>query len=522
MRASGVLLPVSALPSKYGIGSFSKEAFEFVDQLKEAGQRYWQILPLGPTGYGDSPYQSFSTYAGNPYYIDLETLTEEGLLTREECDACDFGDNDQYIDYEKIYYERFDILRKAFERFVPEEDFEKFTEENSWWLEDYSLYMAVKNSLKGISWIEWEEDLKQRKPEVLEEKRKELAEEIQFVRFQQYEFSKQWKKLKDYANESGIRIIGDIPIYVAFDSADTWANPQLFQFDEECTPLAVAGCPPDAFSATGQLWGNPLYRWDYHKETGFKWWIQRLRYCFKLYDVVRVDHFRGFDEYYAIPYGDKTAEFGKWQKGPGIELFEAVKKELGETDIIAEDLGYLTESVLKLVRDTGYPGMKVLQFAFDSREESDYLPHNYGHNCVVYTGTHDNNTILGWIDEMAPEDKALAVKYMNNAHTPKEELPWDFIRLALASVADLAVIPIQDYLCLGGEARINKPSTLGNNWKWRLLSGQITEELTEKMYDMTKLYGRLPEERKAEEKAKEEEKEIKEETKEEEKENTGA
>ena len=462
MRASGVLLPVSALPSKYGIGSFSKEAFEFVDQLKEAGQRYWQILPLGPTGYGDSPYQSFSTYAGNPYYIDLETLTEEGLLTREECDACDFGDNDQYIDYEKIYYERFDILRKAFERFVPEEDFEKFTEENSWWLEDYSLYMAVKNSLKGISWIEWEEDLKQRKPEVLEEKRKELAEEIQFVRFQQYEFSKQRKKL------------------------------------------------------------NPLYRWDYHKETGFKWWIQRLRYCFKLYDVVRVDHFRGFDEYYAIPYGDKTAEFGKWQKGPGIELFEAVKKELGETDIIAEDLGYLTESVLKLVRDTGYPGMKVLQFAFDSREESDYLPHNYGHNCVVYTGTHDNNTILGWIDEMAPEDKALAVKYMNNAHTPKEELPWDFIRLALASVADLAVIPIQDYLCLGGEARINKPSTLGNNWKWRLLSGQITEELTEKMYDMTKLYGRLPEERKAEEKAKEEEKEIKEETKEEEKENTGA
>lgn len=538
MRASGVLLPVSALPSRYGIGSFSKEAFEFVDQLRAAGQKYWQILPLGPTGYGDSPYQSFSTYAGNPYYIDLETLIQEGLLTEKECEAADFGDNEQYVDYEKIYYARFEILRKAFDRFVPDKAFEEFKEENAWWLEDYSLYMAIKNSLKGISWIEWEDDLKQRKPEVLEEKREALAEEIQFVRFQQYEFSRQWKKLKDYANENGIRIIGDIPIYVAFDSADTWANPQLFQFDEECTPLAVAGCPPDAFSATGQLWGNPLYRWDYHKETGFQWWIQRLRYCFQLYDVVRVDHFRGFDEYYAIPYGDDTAEFGKWQKGPGIELFEAVKKELGEVDIIAEDLGYLTESVLKLVRDTGYPGMKVLQFAFDSREESDYLPHNYGHNCVVYTGTHDNNTILGWIDEMAPEDKELAVKYMNNAHTPKKELPWDFIRLALASVADLAVIPVQDYLCLGGEARVNKPSTLGNNWKWRLLPGQITEELTEKIYDMTKLYGRLPAERKEEkeeEEAREAEdkesredikedikKETKEEAKEEQNENAGA
>lgn len=491
MRESGVLLPVASLPSDYGIGCFSKEAYEFVDQLKAGGQKNWQILPLGPTGYGDSPYQSFSTFAGNPYFIDLETLIKEGLLTREECDACDFGDNAEFIDYEKIYFSRFKILRKAFERFVPDEEFETFAEENKAWLEDYALYMAIKNSLGGISWSQWPAELKRRVPEAMEEKKKELEEEIQFIRFQQYEFTKQWTRLKKYANDQGIRIIGDIPIYVAFDSADAWANPQLFQFDEECTPIAVAGCPPDAFTATGQLWGNPLYDWEYHEKTGFAWWIQRLEYCYKLYDVVRVDHFRGFDEYYAIPYGDKTAENGKWRKGPGLELFKAVKKAMGEMSIIAEDLGYLTDSVRQLVKDTGYPGMKVLQFAFDSREESDYLPHNYEHNCVVYTGTHDNNTILGWLDEMAPEDRLLAERYLDNRYTRKEDMPWDFIRLAMASVADLAITPIQEFLCLGGEARINRPSTLGTNWKWRLLKGQITHEVTGKMYDMTKLYGRL-------------------------------
>ena len=462
-----------------------------MDQLKAGGQKNWQILPLGPTGYGDSPYQSFSTFAGNPYFIDLETLIKEGLLTREECDACDFGDNAEFIDYEKIYFSRFKILRKAFERFVPDEEFETFAEENKAWLEDYALYMAIKNSLGGISWSQWPAELKRRVPEAMEEKKKELEEEIQFIRFQQYEFTKQWTRLKKYANDQGIRIIGDIPIYVAFDSADAWANPQLFQFDEECTPIAVAGCPPDAFAATGQLWGNPLYDWEYHEKTGFAWWIQRLEYCYKLYDVVRVDHFRGFDEYYAIPYGDKTAENGKWRKGPGLELFKAVKKAMGEMSIIAEDLGYLTDSVRQLVKDTGYPGMKVLQFAFDSREESDYLPHNYEHNCVVYTGTHDNNTILGWLDEMAPEDRLLAERYLDNRYTRKEDMPWDFIRLAMASVADLAITPIQEFLCLGGEARINRPSTLGTNWKWRLLKGQITHEVTGKMYDMTKLYGRL-------------------------------
>ena len=359
------------------------------------------------------------------------------------------------------------------------------------WLEDYSLYMAIKNSLGGIAWSEWEAPLKTRQEAALEEKRVELKEQMDFICFQQYEFAKQWEKLKQYANEKDIQIIGDIPIYVAFDSADAWANPELFQFDENSTPLAVAGCPPDAFAATGQLWGNPLYRWDYHAQTGYVWWISRLRHCFTLYDVVRVDHFRGFDEYYAIPYGDKTAENGVWKKGPGIDLFHTVKKELGDANIIAEDLGYLTESVMKLVEDTGYPGMKVLQFAFDSREESNYLPHNYPHNCVVYTGTHDNNTVRGWLDDMCEEDNALAEDYMNNADTPKDERPWEFIRLALGSVADLAVIPLQDYLCLGTEARINLPSTLGNNWKWRLVPGQVTDEMLEKMCHLNKLFGRL-------------------------------
>ena len=297
--------------------------------------------------------------------------------------------------------------------------------------------------------------------------------------------------LVEYEDKGGDIIIGDIPIYVAFDSADAWAHPELFQLDEHGRPSAVAGCPPDGFSATGQLWGNPLYRWDYHAQTGYVWWISRLRHCFTLYDVVRVDHFRGFDEYYAIPYGDKTAENGVWKKGPGIDLFHTVKKELGDVNIIAEDLGYLTESVMKLVEDTGYPGMKVLQFAFDSREESNYLPHNYPHNCVVYTGTHDNNTVRGWLDDMCEEDNALAEDYMNNADTPKDERPWEFIRLALGSVADLAVIPLQDYLCLGTEARINLPSTLGNNWKWRLVPGQVTDEMLEKMCHLNKLFGRL-------------------------------
>ncbi len=492
MRESGILLPISSLPSKYGIGCFSKEGFEFIDFLKESGQKNWQILPLGPTGYGDSPYQSFSTFAGNPYYIDLESLVEDGLLTEEECEGADFGDCEAYVDYEKIYFSRFAVLRKAFERFdVNEPDFGKFVREQSYWLEDYCLYMAIKDSMNGAAWIQWDAPLRDREETALWDIREKLAQEISFYRFQQYMFYEQWNRVHAYAKENDVKIIGDIPIYVAFDSADTWANPQLFQFTEENLPVAVAGCPPDAFSATGQLWGNPLYKWDYHKETSYAWWQKRMAHCLEMYDVVRVDHFRGFDEYYSIPYGDETAEFGHWEKGPGLDLFETLKRNLGEVSIIAEDLGFLTDSVIQLVKDTGYPGMKILQFAFDSREESDYLPHNYNSNCVVYTGTHDNDTIVGWYESMNEADKDFAIRYMNNAHTPKEEIAWDFIRMAQSSVAALCVIPMQDYLGLGKEARINTPSTLGNNWKWRLKKGQITDELASDIRKMTKLYGRI-------------------------------
>lgn len=493
MRTCGVLLPITSLPSRCGIGCFSREAYEFVDKLKAAGQKNWQILPLGPTGYGDSPYQSFSTFAGNPYYIDLEQLIQDGLLTEEECEACDFGDNDRYIDYEKIYFGRFPILRKAFERFEPDEEFSRFCEENAYWLEDYSLYMAVKDANEGKSWIEWEEGIRNREPEAMKKAKEELKDDIAFYRFQQYEFMKQWTALKTYANDQGIRIIGDIPIYVAFDGADTWANPEMFQFTEENLPSAVAGCPPDAFSATGQLWGNPLYKWEYHKKQGYEWWMRRVKYCFELYDIIRIDHFRGFDAYYSIPYGDKTAENGHWEEGPGYDLFRTMKEKLGDLPIIAEDLGFLTDSVMQLLKDTGYPGMKVLQFAFDSRDESDYQPHLYTNNCVVYTGTHDNDTVLGWDKAISDGDRKYAREYMRNEGSEGEQLAWDFICTALRSVADMAIIPIQDYLALGSEARINTPSTLGDNWKWRMLPGEFTDELAERMRRAAKLYGRIRE-----------------------------
>lgn len=491
MRRCGVLMPVSSLPSRFGIGGFSKEAYAFVDFLAAAGQTLWQILPLGPTGYGDSPYQSFSTFAGSPYYISLDSLIEEGLLTEQECEEADYGTDPGRVEYEKIYNTRFKLLRKAFDRsnIAQNREYADFVEENRQWLKDYAMYMAIKDSLGGISWIEWDEDIRLRRPQAMAEYEKKLADEIAFYSYQQYLFATQWAALKEYANEKGISIIGDIPIYVAFDSADTWANPELFQLDEENVPTAVAGCPPDAFSATGQLWGNPLYKWEYHEETGFAWWMRRLAYCFRIYDIVRIDHFRGFDAYWAIPYGDETAEFGEWREGPGYKFFAHMKKTLGNRAVIAEDLGFLTPSVRGLVKKTGYPGMKILQFAFDSREENDYLPHNYPTNCVVYTGTHDNDTVLGWIKAMKRKDLAYARKYLGI--TRNAEMCKSLIRAALASVADTAVIPMQDYLELGGEARMNTPSTLGGNWEWRMEKDACTEELGAHMLDLAQLYGRI-------------------------------
>lgn len=500
MRKSGVLLPISSLPSNYGIGGFSKEAYDFVDFLKEAGQKIWQILPLGPTGYGDSPYQAFSTFAGNPYYIDLETLVEEGLLTKEECDTPDVGGSAEYVDYEKIYLTRLPLLKKAYERAFAEkqygenESYLEFKKKNAFWLEDYALYMAVKDARGGMSFTLWEEDVRLRREPALEKCRQEYAKEIEFYMFLQFLFAEQWKKLKAYANEQGIEIVGDIPIYVSADSADVWANPRLFQLDEDGIPLAVAGCPPDAFSATGQLWGNPLYDWDYHKETGYEWWMQRISYCYQLYDILRIDHFRGFDEYWSIPYGDPTAENGKWVKGPGYDIFDTMKRKLGDRAVIAEDLGFLTNTVLELVERTGYPGMKVLQFAFDSREDSDYLPHNYTKNSVVYTGTHDNDTTLNWYEQRGEEDREMTNEYLDVAKEEAQKNPslivWKMIRAALGSVSDTAIIPMQDYLVKGGEARINMPSTLGNNWKWRMTKEACTTQLAEKMKELSVLYGR--------------------------------
>ena len=492
MRRNGMLLPIASLPSPYGIGGFSKEAYEFIDLLEETGQKLWQILPLGPTSYGDSPYQSFSTFAGNPYFIDLDTLAEKGWLTKEACEASDYGDNESYIDYGRIYNSRFVLLKQAFlnSDILSDEKFTEFCKANQHWLPDYALYMALKNQNDGKSWIEWEEEIRLRKPEAVEYYKKELEEECNFYEFLQYEFHEQWTKVKEYAHKKGIQIVGDVPIYVAFDSADTWANPELFQLDEKNLPLGVAGCPPDAFSATGQLWGNPLYNWAYHKKTGYDWWLKRIAYCFDLYDIVRIDHFRGFDEYYSIPYGDETAVNGHWEKGPGMDLFNTVKEKLGELDIIAEDLGFLTESVFQLLKDSGYPGMKVLQFAFDPSEDSDYLTYKYQRNCVVYTGTHDNDTTAGWFEKLSDGDKEVVLRYMNSFYTPKEEQHWDLIALAMRSTADTCIIPVQDFLGLGSEARINMPSTLGDNWKWRMTKGAFSEELKEKIRRMTKLYGR--------------------------------
>lgn len=494
-RESGILLSVASLPSRYGIGCFSKEAYEFVDQLKAAGQSYWQILPLGPTSYGDSPYQSFSTFAGNPYYISLENLIDEGLLTREECEAADLGDDAGLVDYEKLYENRFPLLRKAYERSGAGNDreFLRFKAENAWWLDDYALYMAVKARFDQAAWTQWAKDIRLRWQNALDYYRRELYFDIEFHQYLQYLFMSQWNRLKAYANSRGIRIVGDIPIYVALDSADAWASPELFQLNENNAPQAVAGCPPDGFSATGQLWGNPLYRWDYHRQTGYGWWIKRLSYCYRLYDVVRIDHFRGFDQYFSIPAGAENAVGGHWEQGPGIELFRRVKEALGDKEIIAEDLGYVTDSVRRLVAETGYPGMKVLEFAFDSRDSgcaSDYLPHNYPENCVAYTGTHDNETIAGWFESIKPEEQKLARDYLCDHYTPVEELHLPFISLVMRSQARMCIIPLQDYLGLGNDCRINTPSTVGENWRWRLVPGQMSEAVTEEIGMVTRRYGR--------------------------------
>ena len=496
MRTAGILLPISSLPGAYGIGGFSKNAYKFVDFLKAAHQKYWQILPIGPTGYGDSPYQTFSTFAGNPYFISLEALIEEGLLTKAECAPLNRRVNPEEIDYGRLYKERFKVLYKAFEKssFEKEKEYRAFEKTNKDWLDDYALFMALKNANKGVSFIKWESNLRFRKAAALKSAQKKYARETLFQKFLQYKFYTQWFALKAYANENGIEIIGDIPIYVSPDSSDLWAHPELFQLDKNGDLKAVAGCPPDGFSADGQLWGNPLYDWKQHKKTGYKWWFRRMEKCCELYDVVRIDHFRGFDQYYSIPYGDKTAKNGHWEDGPGIELFNTIKEKQGKAHIIAEDLGLLTPSVRRLVKKTGFPNMKVLEFAFDSRDEnggSEYLPHNYYTNCVVYTGTHDNETLAGWIKSIKPAERRMLFRYLDLHTRDKKTIVYRIIRLAYESVADYCVIPMQDYLCLDNCARINFPSTLGGNWVWRMKADALTKELAQEIRALTDMYGRF-------------------------------
>jgi len=483
-------MPIFSLPSKYGIGTFGAEAYRFVDFLEKAGQSYWQILPLNPTNYGDSPYQSFSSFAGNPYFIDLELLIEEGLLTKEDADTFEFGEDSSRVDYGLLYRNRLPLLKKAANRFVPTEDYTRFCTENAFWLEEYALFMTLKEKEGGRAWQEWKPSFRNRNKSVLTKAVKQYAETLSFYRFVQYQFSRQWRALKRYANQKGIQIIGDLPIYVALDSADTWAEPTQFLL-EDGVPSLVAGCPPDTFSADGQKWGNPLYDWDKMKVDSYRWWKRRIRYAFSLYDVLRIDHFRGFESFYAVPFEAPNARNGKWIKGPGMALFSALQAEFSSPmPIIAEDLGFLTESVKKLLDDTGFPGMKVLQFAFSSNEDSGYLPHNYPKNCVVYTGTHDNDTVLGWMNSAPDTDIRHALDYIHPSQS--EGFNWSMIRLGMMSVADTAIFMMPDLLALGSEGRINTPSTLGNNWNWRIDGTCINDWLAHIMYDCTALYGRLP------------------------------
>lgn len=490
-RSSGILLPISALPSPYGIGTLGKAAYDFVDFLAKAEQRWWQLLPVGATSYGDSPYQSFSAFAGNPYFVDLDLLRQEGLLEQAEIDAADWGSDPVSVDYGKIYENRFSLLEKAMQRGweKEKENIIRFSEENKDWLPDYALYMALKRHFGMKAWTEWEdEEIRLRKEEALERYRTALAEDIRLFTYMQFLFFRQWDALRTYAKEKGIGIIGDMPIYVAMDSADVWAEPKFFQLDEKNVPYEVSGVPPDAFSADGQLWGNPLYDWDAMQADGYGWWIRRIGGAKKLYDVIRIDHFRGLESYWAVPYGDTDAKGGRWVKGPGMKLVSVLKNWFPEVSFIAEDLGFLTPEVHQLLQDSGFPGMKVLEFAFDSREPSNYLPHTYPSHCVCYIGTHDNETVMAWKEAAAPEDIAMAVKYLGL--NDEEGFHWGVIRGGMSSVAELFVTQMQDFLGLGAEARMNTPSTLGTNWKWRLAEGQITEELTSKIAEMTRLYGR--------------------------------
>ncbi|MBR0447734.1 MAG: 4-alpha-glucanotransferase [Clostridia bacterium] len=490
-RSSGILMGIFSLPSPYGIGTLGAAARDFVDFLAASGQTWWQMLPVGPTSYGDSPYQSPSTFAGNPYFIDLDMLVEDGLLMQEEIDALSWGDDPACVDYGLLYQNRYVLLQKATDRGWKRDQKEvaAFVKDNENWLPDYALFMALKRHFDMVCWLDWaDEDIRLRKPAAMAKYRKMLDKDVCLFTYIQYLFYKQWNALRDYAHEKGIGIIGDLPIYVALDSVDVWASPESFQLDEKGFPTEVSGVPPDYFSADGQLWGNPLYDYEAMAKDGYAWWIRRVAGATKLYDVIRIDHFRGFAAYWSVPYGEETARNGKWVQGPGMSLVGVLRDWFADTRFIAEDLGYPSPDVVQLLSDSGFPGMKVLEFAFDSKDSSDYLPHAYIPNCVCYGGTHDNETLTGWIAEVVPADRDKAIAYLGL--NEEEGYTWGLIRGGMSSVANLFVTQMQDYLELDNTARMNTPGLPEGNWQWRMMPDAITEALTEKLAAVTKLYDR--------------------------------
>lgn len=520
MRESGILFPIFSLPSKFGIGSFSREAYDFVDFLEKSGQGFWQILPIGPTGFGDSPYQPFSAFAGNPYFISLEKLIDDGLLNWDDVNAYQYGEDETKVDYGAIYESRHAIFKKAAANFLEKydiptstkikidgesapkgepkvdakdikKDYLDFLNQEAYWIEDYALFMAIKQDQGGGSWVDWEKPLHKRDEKALADAKEKLSDIVDVYYFEQYEFDRQFRALKKYANEKNIKIIGDIPFYVAMDSADAWSHPEVFLMDKDLLPTVVAGCPPDAFSPTGQLWGNPIYDWDAEKKRDYDWWLHRMYRTYAFYDVIRIDHFHGFCDYYAIPYGDETAEKGKLEKGPGIDFFNKIKKHIEDLRIIAEDLGNNTPENEKLLADTGFPGMKVLQYGFTSWD-SYYVNHRHINNCVVYTGTHDNTPTRAWVEEINEGERDFTRRYINSMNTDYNGLVWDFIREAYRSVADLCIIPLQDYLCFGREARINTPGAPDGNWQWRLRPNFLSDDLARSIRGLAELYSRVP------------------------------
>lgn len=491
MRNCGILMHITSLPSPYGIGTFGNAAEQFVDWLKSAGQSYWQVLPLGPTGFGDSPYQSFSAFAGNPLLINLDELIQQGLITKESCSAADYGADPSFVDYEKVSRTKMALLNEAYNHFGEDVGYLSFVKDEAMWLEDYALFMSIKEANQNRPFWEWEKALCNREAKAMENAAKEYVDRVGFWKFLQYEFYTQFGKLRRYSNRNGIKLIGDMPFYVALDSSDVWAHPDLFQLQSPGVPSAVAGVPPDYFSATGQLWGNPLYDWHAMKKEDYIWWVLRIKKSLEMYDVLRIDHFRAFDTYCSIPAGETTAVNGKWMQGPGIDFWNEVKKQLGgEPNIIAEDLGEVFDSVKQLLSDTGFPGMRVMQFGFNPKnEDNDHLPHNYPVNSVAYTGTHDNDTVMGWAKENYAAAK-VAKKYCR-ANCFFAPLHKSMIKTLYSSPASLVIVPMQDVLGLKSAARMNTPSTLGGNWKWRITEKQLTEKNAEFLAGAAEIYNRM-------------------------------